>query len=193
MALELRLLECGGAPPLFVRRRSSNKKRTAALAIFLKRQNTRLRRGYGAAGCRTPRRKRKLSHGTIFSREPQSPLHPDELTTALNPQGLVATASMKSRKKNRCRQFMTFLPKGSNPLGSSLRSSPEAERRLSRRSLGEGGPVRTYHAFGGELRLGRPLLVGSVAVTTGYRPGRNESICIPSPRNAKRRQNPQNI
>jgi hypothetical protein len=31
--------------------------------------------------------------------------------------------------------------RGSNPLGSSLCSPPEAQRRLSRRSLGEGGPL----------------------------------------------------
>ena len=46
--------------------------------------------------------------------------------------------------------------RGSNPLGSSLCSPSEAEQRLSRRSLGEGGPVRYCQDFGGELRLGRP-------------------------------------
>ena len=33
-----------------------------------------------------------------------------------------------------------------------------AERRLSRRSLGEGGPAGSHIAFGGQLRLGRTIL-----------------------------------
>ena len=49
-----------------------------------------------------------------------------------------------------------FHKKGTDPLGSSLRSPPAATRRLSRRSLGEGGPVRPYHDLGSKLRLGRP-------------------------------------
>jgi hypothetical protein len=39
--------------------------------------------------------------------------------------------------------------RAANPLGSSLCSPPEAKRRLSRRSLGEGGPLWSHHALDG--------------------------------------------
>jgi hypothetical protein len=46
--------------------------------------------------------------------------------------------------------------RGSTPLASSLRSQRSGERRLSRRSLGEGGPPWGCSIFCCELRLGKP-------------------------------------
>ena len=46
--------------------------------------------------------------------------------------------------------------RGSNPLGSSLRSQRSGERRLSRRSLGEGGHSLSLPHQRSELRLGKP-------------------------------------
>ncbi len=56
------------------------------------------------------------------------------------------------------RQLCKLDVRGSNPLASILRSRRRSERRLSRRSLGVGGPVRPCERERGELRLGKPLM-----------------------------------
>ena len=48
--------------------------------------------------------------------------------------------------------------RGSNPLASSLRSRRRSERRLLRRSLGEGGHLFDLLHFSRELRLGKPVM-----------------------------------
>src|SRR5213592_2867318 len=81
------LLECGGAPPLFFRRPSSNRERTAALAIFPKRQNTAALQDASA----------QTSRGKIFAREPKRSRHPDELTTALDPPPALFLAKAEAK------------------------------------------------------------------------------------------------
>ena len=56
------------------------------------------------------------------------------------------------------RQLCKLEVRGSNPLASSLRSRRRAERRLSRRSLGEGGHLFGLLQFSRELRLGKPVM-----------------------------------
>src|SRR2546421_10904536 len=46
--------------------------------------------------------------------------------------------------------------RGSNPLGSRLRSRRRGERRLSRRDFSEGGHLFTLQCQPSELRLGKP-------------------------------------
>ena len=48
--------------------------------------------------------------------------------------------------------------RGSNPLASSLRSRLRRERRLSRPSLGVGGPLSRCRRKRDELRLGKPVM-----------------------------------
>jgi hypothetical protein len=55
------------------------------------------------------------------------------------------------------RQLCKLEVRGSNPLASSLRSRRTEERRLSRRSLGEGGRLFGLLPFSRELRLGKPV------------------------------------
>ena len=55
------------------------------------------------------------------------------------------------------RQLCKLEVRGSNPLASSLRSRRREERRLSRRSLGEGGRLFSLLHFSRELRLGKPV------------------------------------
>ncbi len=54
------------------------------------------------------------------------------------------------------RQLCKLEVRGSNPLASSLRSQRGGERRLSRRSLSEGGRFLVLPYRRGELRLGKP-------------------------------------
>ena len=54
------------------------------------------------------------------------------------------------------RQLCKLEVRGSNPLASSLRSRRRSERRLSRRSLGVGGPFFGLPNSSRELRLGKP-------------------------------------
>ncbi len=54
------------------------------------------------------------------------------------------------------RQLCKLEVRGSNPLASSLRSRRREWRRLSRRSLGKGGPFSPCGCKRGELRLGKP-------------------------------------
>src|SRR5262249_50805325 len=56
------------------------------------------------------------------------------------------------------RQLCKLEVRGSNPLASSLRSRRRKERRLSRRSLGEGGYLFGLLHFSRELRLGKPVM-----------------------------------
>ena len=56
------------------------------------------------------------------------------------------------------RQLCKLEVRGSNPLASSLRSHRRSERRLSRRSLGEGGHLFRLLHFSRELRLGKPVM-----------------------------------
>ena len=56
------------------------------------------------------------------------------------------------------RQLCKLEVRGSNPLASSLRSRRRRERRLSRRSLGEGGHLFGLLHFSRELRLGKPVM-----------------------------------
>ena len=56
------------------------------------------------------------------------------------------------------RQLCKLEVRGSNPLASSLRSRRREERRLSRRSLGEGGHLFGLLHFSRELRLGKPVM-----------------------------------
>src|SRR5213075_1134558 len=79
----------------------------------------------------------------------------------------LATANRQSTFRNHLyggiaqlveRQLCKLEVRGSNPLASSLRSRRRVERRLSRRSLGEGGhPFGLVH-FSRELRLGEPVM-----------------------------------
>ena len=61
------------------------------------------------------------------------------------------------------RQLCKLEVRGSNPLASSLRSRRRRERRLSRRSLGEGGRYGVWRNETRELRLGEPVVCFSKA------------------------------
>ena len=60
------------------------------------------------------------------------------------------------------RQLCKLEVRGSNPLASSLRSRRRGKRRLSRRSLSEGGPLCPCGCTRGELRLGKPTSNGKI-------------------------------